>query len=78
MLYLNIINYNNRAIMDAIIWKDKTITYNKGLSVYTEKIVSENEEYYTVVSLGAGEELWNAGHAVGNRVYKNPIDLTKI
>ena len=71
-------NLKNRTIMDAIIWKDKTITYNKGVSVYTEKIVSENKEYYTVVSLGAGEELWNAGYAVGNRVYKNPIDLTKI
>mgnify|MGYP003646793685 FL=1 len=64
--------------MEFIIWKDKTITYRKGLSTYTEKIVSENEEYYNVVSIGAGEKLWNAGSAVSNRVYKNPIDLTKI
>tara|TARA_R100000951_G_scaffold96655_1_gene85987 strand:+ start:121 stop:315 length:195 start_codon:yes stop_codon:yes gene_type:complete len=63
--------------MKAIILKDKTITYQKGNSTYTEKVVEENNEYYTVVSLGAGEELWNAGYAVGNRVYKNPIDLTK-
>ena len=65
-------------IMNAIIWNDKTITYKKGESTYTEKIVLENEDYYTVVEIGAGEELWNAGYAVGNRVYKNPIDLTKI
>jgi len=64
--------------MKAIIWKDKTITYSKGLSVYTDKIVAENEDFYTVVGIGAGEELWNAGYTVGNRVYKNPIDLTKI
>ena len=64
--------------MKAIIWKDKTITYKAGNSTYTEKIVLENEDYYTVVGIGAGEELWNAGHAVGNRVYKNPIDLTTI
>lgn len=64
--------------MKAVIFKDGTITYQKGQSVFTEKIVSENEEYYTVVEIGAGEELWNAGYAVGNRVYKNPIDLTKI
>lgn len=64
--------------MNAIIWKDKTITYKKGLSVYTEKIVQENDEYYTVVGVGSGEELWSNGHAVGSRVYKNPIDLTKI
>jgi hypothetical protein len=36
------------------------------------------QDYYTVVEIGAGEELWNAGYAVGNRVYKNPIDLTTI
>ena len=64
--------------MKAIIWKDKTITYKTGNSTYTEKIVLENEDYYTVVGIGAGEELWNAGCAVGNRVYKNPIDLTTI
>lgn len=64
--------------MKAIIWKNKTITYKAGNSTYTEKIVLENEEYYTVVGIGAGEELWNAGYAVGNRVYKNPIDLTTI
>lgn len=61
--------------MKAIIYKDKTITYQKGASIFTEKIVNENDEYYTVVSLGAGEELWDAGYAVGNRVYKNPIKL---
>ena len=64
--------------MTAIVFKDGTITYSKGNSVYTDKIVAENKEYYTVVGIGAGEELWDAGHAVGNRVYKNPIDLTKI
>jgi len=64
--------------MKAIIWKDRTITYKVGNSTYTEKIVLENEDYYTVVEIGAGEELWNAGYAVGNRVYKNPIDLTTI
>ena len=64
--------------MKAIIWKDRTITYKAGNSTYTEKIVLENEDYYTVVGIGAGEELWNAGYAVGNRVYKNPIDLTTI
>jgi len=64
--------------MKAIIFKDGTITYKVGNSTYTEKIVLENEEYYTVVEIGAGEKLWNAGHAVGNRVYKNPIDLTTI
>ena len=64
--------------MEAIIFKDKTITYKKGNSIYTEKIVLENDDYYTVVGIGAGEELWNSGYAVGNRVYKNPIDLTKI
>ena len=64
--------------MKAIIFKDGTITYKKGNSIYTEKIVAENKEYYTVVEMGAGEELWNAGHAVSSRVYKNPIDLTKI
>lgn len=64
--------------MEAIIFKDRTITYKKGNSIYTDKIVAENEDYYTVVEIGAGEELWNAGYAVGNRVYKNPIDLTTI
>lgn len=64
--------------MKAIIWKNGTITYKKGDSIYTEKIVSENKNYYTVVELGAGEELWNAGHAVGNRVYKDPIDLSTL
>jgi len=64
--------------MKAIIFKDRTITYKKGNSIYTDKIVAENEDYYTVVEIGAGEELWNAGYAVGNRVYKNPIDLTTI
>ena len=64
--------------MEFIIWKDKTITYKKGLSTYTEKIVFENKEYYQVVGIGAGEKLWNAGNAVSSRVYKNPIDLTKI
>jgi hypothetical protein len=62
--------------MTAIIFKDRTITYKKGNSVYTDKIVAENDDYYTVVEIGAGEELWKAGYAVGNRVYKNPIDLT--
>ena len=65
-------------IMKAIIFKDGTMTYKKGNSIYTDKIVAENEDYYTVVEIGAGEELWNAGYAVGNRVYKNPIDLTTI
>jgi len=64
--------------MKAIIFKDRTITYKKGNSIYTDKIVAENDNYYTVVEIGAGEELWNAGYAVGNRVYKNPIDLTTI
>ncbi len=64
--------------MTAIIFKDRTITYKKGNSIYTDKIVAENDDYYTVVEIGAGEELWNAGYAVGNRVYKNPIDLTTI
>ena len=64
--------------MTAIIFKDRTITYKKGNSIYTDKIVAENNDYYTVVEIGAGEELWNAGYAVGNRVYKNPIDLTTI
>ena len=64
--------------MTAIIFKDGTMTYKKGNSIYTDKIVAENEDYYTVVEIGAGEELWNAGYAVGNRVYKNPIDLTTI
>jgi hypothetical protein len=64
--------------MKAIIWNDKTITYKKGNSTFTEKIVKENKEYYTVVGIGSGEELWNAGYEVSNRVYKNPIDLTKI
>ncbi len=59
--------------MIAIIYKDKTITYQKGASIYTEKIVDENDEYYTVVEIGAGETLFNAGYAVGNRVYKNII-----
>ena len=64
--------------MEAIIWKDRTITYKVGNSTYTEKIVLENDDYYTVVEIGAGEELWNAGYAVGNRVYKKHIDLTTI
>ena len=64
--------------MEFIIWEDNTITYKKGLSTYTEKIVSENEKYYNVVSIGAGEKLFKAGYAVSNRVYKNQIDLTKI
>jgi hypothetical protein len=64
--------------MTAIVFKDRTITYKKGNSIYTDKIVAENEDYYTVVEIGAGEELWDAGYAVGNRVYKNPIDLTTI
>jgi hypothetical protein len=64
--------------MKAIIWKDKTITYKKGNSTYTDKIVAENKEYYTVVGVGSGEVLWNAGFEVSSRVYKNPIDLTKI
>ncbi len=64
--------------MTAIIFKDRTITYKKGNSIYTDKIVAENDDYYTVVEIGAGEELWNAGYAVGNRVYKNLIDLTTI
>jgi hypothetical protein len=63
---------------NIIIWKDQTITYKVGKSTFTEKIVEENEEYFTVVGLGAGEELWNAGYSVGNRVYKNLIDLSKI
>lgn len=67
-----------RNIMKAITWKDRTITYKEGNSIYTDKIVAENEEYYTVVEIGAGEELWNAGYSVGRRFYKNPIDLTKI
>lgn len=46
------------------------LTYNNGASIYTDKIVFENEEFYHVVGLGAGEELWKAGYAVGNRVYK--------
>ena len=64
--------------MTAITFKDGTITYQKGASIYTDKIVLENKEYYTVVGIGSGEELWNAGHAVGSRVYKNQIDLTTI
>lgn len=61
--------------MKAIIFKDGTITYKKGNSIYTDKIVSENKKYYTVVEIGSGEELWNAGNAVSSRVYKNPIKL---
>ena len=57
--------------MKAIIWKDKTITYSKGESTFTEKIVSENKDYYTVVAIGAAEKLWDAGYSVGSRVYKN-------
>jgi len=64
--------------MQAIIYKNGTITYQKGDSIYTEKIVLENKEYYTVVEIGSGEKLWNAGYAVGSRVYKNTIDLTTI
>lgn len=64
--------------MKAIVFKDGTITYQKGQSIFTEKIVSENEDYYTVVEIGAGEELCGAGYALGTRVYKDPIDLTRI
>ena len=31
--------------MTAIVFKDRTITYSKGNSVYTDKIVAENKEY---------------------------------
>lgn len=58
--------------MKPIINKDGTLTYQSGLSIYTEKIVAENEEYFTVVEIGAGEILWNSGFAVGRRVYKSP------
>ena len=64
--------------MKAIIWKDKTITYTVGNSTFTDKIVKEEKEYYIVVGIGAGEKLWNAGLAVGNRVYKNPVDLSNL
>jgi hypothetical protein len=64
--------------MKAIIWKDGTITYQQGNSTFTDKIVKEEKDYYIVVGIGAGEELWNAGFSVGRRVYKDPIDLTKI
>lgn len=57
--------------MKAIIWKDKTITYSKGQSTFTEKIVSENKDYYTVVGIGKEEKLWYDGNLVGRRVYKN-------
>ena len=71
-------NLKQNKMIDFWIWKDGTISYKKGDSIYTEKIVAENDEYYTVVEIGAGEKLWNAGYAVGNRVYRNPIDLTTI
>jgi len=57
--------------MKAIIWKDKTITYSKGESTFTEKIVSENKDYYTVVGIGKEEKLWYDGNLVGRRIYKN-------
>ena len=53
-----------------IIWADGTITYKVGNSTFTEKIVEEFDDFYIVVGIGAGEKLWNAGCAVGNRVYK--------
>ena len=31
--------------MISIIFKDQTITYKKGNSIYTDKIVAENEDY---------------------------------
>ena len=58
--------------------KDFSRLRQQSRRIYTEKIVAENKDYYTVVEIGAGEKLWNAGYLVGNRVYKNPIDLTKI
>ena len=64
--------------MKVIIWKDKTITYQVGNSIFTDKIVSENKDYYVVVGIGSGEQLWKAGFAVGNRVYKNSINLKTI
>ena len=57
--------------MKAIIWKDKTITYSKGESTFTEKIVSENKDYYTVVGIGKEEKLWYDSNLVGRRIYKN-------
>lgn len=71
-------NKQKVKIMEAIIWKDNTITYQEGNSTYTDKIVETHEDYYIVVGIGAGEELWNAGCAVGRRVYKEPIDLSKL
>jgi hypothetical protein len=53
-----------------IIWEDKTITYKVGNSTFTEKIVQEFEDYYHVVGIGAGEQLWKSGFSIGNRVYK--------
>ena len=61
--------------MTAIVFKDRTNTYSKGNSVYTDKIVAENKEYYTVVGIGSGEKLWDSGYAVGSRVYKEKINL---
>ena len=57
--------------MKAIIWKDKTITYSKGESTFTEKIVSENKDYYTVVGIGKEEKLWYDSNLVGRRIFKN-------
>ncbi len=48
------------------------------IAVLLVPVVLENKEYYTVVEIGSGEKLWNAGYAVGSRVYKNTIDLTTI
>jgi hypothetical protein len=61
--------------MTAIVFKDRTITHRKGNSVFTDKIVAENKEYYTVVGIGSGEKLWESGYAVGSRVYKKNINL---
>lgn len=64
--------------MNGIIWNDKTITYKEGNSIFTKKIVAENEDYYNVVEIGLEEEMWNAGYyTISKRVYKNQIDLTK-
>lgn len=71
-------NKQKLNIMNAIIWKDRTITYNEGNSTFTDKIVKEENDYYIVVGIGDGEKLWNAGFAVGKRVYKEPIDLSKM
>tara|TARA_R110000803_G_scaffold31967_1_gene70794 strand:+ start:656 stop:838 length:183 start_codon:yes stop_codon:yes gene_type:complete len=56
--------------LTAIKFTDGTLTYQEGNSIFTEKIVKETKEYYHVVSLGAGEELWKAGYSLGKRVYK--------